>query len=175
MTRLLRHHPIGADVNPKRDAAVRKLIKRLAPKDLDALFTLRETELATGGDAETSAAELEKLRSVRAAIARVRRSGALALRRFDLAINGQEVMQALGCGPGRIVGQALRHLTDQVVEDPARNTPEQLRHATRTLGRERSTRRGSLVSRAACAARGSPRTRGTSPPPAWRRSARRRR
>jgi tRNA nucleotidyltransferase (CCA-adding enzyme) len=126
VTRLLRRHPIGADVNPKRDDAVRKLIRRLGPKDLDALFTLRETELATGGDVEASAAELEKLRTVQAAIARIRRSGALALRRSDLAITGQEVMQLLGCGPGRIVGQALRHLTDQVVEDPARNTPEQL-------------------------------------------------
>jgi tRNA nucleotidyltransferase (CCA-adding enzyme) len=127
VTRLLRRHPIGADVNPKRDAAVRKLIKRLGPEDLDALFTLRETELATGSDAEASAAELERLRSVQAAIARIRRSGALALHRFDLAITGQDAMEVLGCGPGRIVGQALRHLTDRVVEDPARNTPEQLR------------------------------------------------
>jgi len=127
VTHLLRRHPIGADVNPKRDAAVRKLIKRLGPEDLDALFTLRETELATGSDAEASAAELEQLRSVQAAIARVLRSGALALHRFDLAITGKEVMEVLGCGPGRIIGQALRHLTDQVVEDPALNTPEQLR------------------------------------------------
>ena len=138
VTRLLRRHPIGADVNPKRDDAVRKLIKRLGPKDLDALFTLRETELAAEADAETSAAEIEKLRSVQAAIARIRRSGALALRRSDLAITGQEVMQALGCGPGRIVGQALRHLTDQVVEDPARNTPEQLRALLELWAAERS-------------------------------------
>jgi tRNA nucleotidyltransferase (CCA-adding enzyme) len=138
VTRLLRRHPIGADVNPKRDAAVRKLIKRLGPEDLDALFTLRETELATGSDAEASAAELERLRSVQAAIARIRRSGALALHRFDLAITGQDAMEVLGCGPGRIVGQALRHLTDRVVEDPARNTPEQLRALLERWAAERS-------------------------------------
>jgi tRNA nucleotidyltransferase (CCA-adding enzyme) len=138
VTRLLRRHPIGADVNPKRDAAVRKLIKRLGPEDLDALYTLRETELATGSDAEASAAELERLRSVQAAIARIRRSGALALHRFDLAITGQDAMEVLGCGPGRIVGQALRHLTDRVVEDPARNTPEQLRALLERWAAERS-------------------------------------
>jgi tRNA nucleotidyltransferase (CCA-adding enzyme) len=138
VTRLLRRHPIGADVNPKRDVAVRKLIKRLGPKDLDALFTLRETELATGSGAEALAAELEKLRSLQAAIARVRRSGALALRRSDLAISGQDVMRVLACGPGRTVGQALRHLTDQVVEDPARNTPEQLYALLELWAAERS-------------------------------------
>jgi tRNA nucleotidyltransferase (CCA-adding enzyme) len=137
---LLRRHPIGADVNPKRDAAVRKLIKRLGPEDLEALFALREVEIAVGSDAEASAAELEKLRSVRAAIARIRRSGALALRRFDLAITGQEVMEVLGCGPGRRVGQALRHLTDQVVEDPACNTPEQLLAMLESWASQRSGR-----------------------------------
>jgi tRNA nucleotidyltransferase (CCA-adding enzyme) len=138
MTRLLRHHPIGANVNPKRDDAVRKLIKRVGPENLDVLCTLRETELATRSDAEASAAELEQLRSVRAAIARVRRAGALALHRLDLAVTGQDVMEVLGCGPGRVVGQALRHLTDRVVEDPARNTPEQLRALLERWAAERA-------------------------------------
>jgi tRNA nucleotidyltransferase (CCA-adding enzyme) len=137
VTRLLRHHPIGAGVNPKRDAAVRKLIKNLRPEDLDALCTLRETELAAGSDAEASTAGLEQLCSFQAAIARVRRSGALALHRFDLTITGRDVMEVLGCGPGRLVGQALRHLTDQVVEDPARNTPEQLRELLKRWAAER--------------------------------------
>jgi tRNA nucleotidyltransferase (CCA-adding enzyme) len=124
---LLRHHPIGADVNPKRDSAVRKLIKRVRPENLEALYTLRETEIGTGGDAVAAAAELDQLRSIQAAVTRARQSGVLALRRFDLAISGRDVMHVLGCGPGRAVGQALRHLTDQVIEDPALNTPEQLR------------------------------------------------
>jgi tRNA nucleotidyltransferase (CCA-adding enzyme) len=127
VARLLRRHPIGADVNPKRDAAVRKLIKGLGPEDIDALYALREAELAAGNDAEALASVVEQLRAVQAAIARVRRSGAMALHRCDLAITGQDVMAVLECGPGRVVGQALRHLTERVVEDPARNTPEQLR------------------------------------------------
>jgi hypothetical protein len=36
-------------------------------------------------------------------------------------------MKLLGCGPGPSVGRALRHLTDCVVEDPSRNTPDALR------------------------------------------------
>jgi tRNA nucleotidyltransferase (CCA-adding enzyme) len=138
VVRLLRHHPIGASVNPKRDAAVRKLIRRLGPEDLEALFALRETELAARDGAEPPAAELEQLSSIRAAIARARRAGALALRRSDLALSGQDVMALLGCGPGRVVGQALRHLTDQVVEDPSLNTPEQLRALLARWATERS-------------------------------------
>ena len=124
---LLGHHPIGADLNPKRDAAVRKLIKSAGEKNLAALYTLREVEIGVAEDAVTAAASLDQLRSVRAAIARVRQAGALALRRLDLAIDGREVMALLGCGPGRSVGQALRRLTDRVIEDPALNTPEHLR------------------------------------------------
>jgi tRNA nucleotidyltransferase (CCA-adding enzyme) len=123
---LLRQHPVGVDLNPKRDAAVRKLIKKAGLEDLDALFTLRECEIAAG-DVEAAAAALAKLRSIQTAVERVQQSRELALRRCDLALRGREVMQLLGCGPGRRVGRALRHLTDQVIEDPARNTPEQLR------------------------------------------------
>jgi hypothetical protein len=36
-------------------------------------------------------------------------------------------MRALDCRPGPVVGRALRHLTDRVVEDPSQNTPERLR------------------------------------------------
>jgi tRNA nucleotidyltransferase (CCA-adding enzyme) len=37
----------------------------------------------------------------------------------------------LGCGPGPEVGRALRFLTLQVLEDPARNRPETLRELLR--------------------------------------------
>ena len=38
-----------------------------------------------------------------------------------------EVMARLGRGPGPQVGRALAWLTEQVVDDPERNTPETLR------------------------------------------------
>ena len=60
----------------------------------------------------------------------MRRSGALALHRFDLAIRGDEVMRLLGSGPGPHVGLALRFLTECVIEDPACNTPERCARAS---------------------------------------------
>ena len=78
-----------------------------------------------------SAYALRTLAALRAAVERVRRSGTLALRRLDLALDGRAVMQILGCGPGREVGRALRALTEAVVEDPGCNTPEGLRQRLR--------------------------------------------
>ena len=57
----------------------------------------------------------------------MQRAGTLALRRFDLAIDGKRVMEILSWEAGPEVGRALRYLTDQVIEDPAQNDPETLR------------------------------------------------
>jgi hypothetical protein len=56
----------------------------------------------------------------------------------ELALDGQAVMERLGCGPGRQIGQALRFLEAAAVDDPSINTPdglgELLRVWTETLG-----------------------------------------
>jgi tRNA nucleotidyltransferase (CCA-adding enzyme) len=44
-----------------------------------------------------------------------------ALAAQDLALDGRAVMAILGAGPGPHVGEALRHLLDRVLEDPALN------------------------------------------------------
>ena len=44
----------------------------------------------------------------------------------DLALQGREIMSALGIGPSPQVGQATRFLLDQVLEDPTRNNPSAL-------------------------------------------------
>ena len=119
-------HPIGAGLNPKRDVAIRRLIRQVGADDIALLDTLRSVEIDVAGGPE-AAAEHAKLDALAAAVERVQRAGALALRRFDLALDGREVMQILDCGPGRKVGLALQHLTEAVIEEPSRNTPSGLR------------------------------------------------
>jgi tRNA nucleotidyltransferase (CCA-adding enzyme) len=125
---LLRWHPVESGVVPSRDASVRQHLKRVGEHNVDGLLALRRAELlhadATRG--QQAALELERISELEAAFERVRRAGKLALQRQDLAIDGQTVMRILGCEPGPIVGRALRHLTDRVVEDPSCNTPEAL-------------------------------------------------
>jgi len=121
---LLENHPIDGGLNPKRDVAVRRRIKRARIESLPALFALRRAEIAVAGDGVEG--DLEIVNRVEAAFERVQRAGELALYRFDLAIDGADVMEALGSGPGRHVGRALRYLTERVVEDPNANTREEL-------------------------------------------------
>lgn len=44
-----------------------------------------------------------------------------------LALNGAQVMEALGVGPSPLVGQATAFLLERVLEEPSLNTPEALR------------------------------------------------
>lgn len=123
---LLAHHPIGAGLNPKRDAAIRRLIRQVGIADVALLETLRSAEIDVAGGPE-AVAEHAKLAALAVAVERVQQAGALALQRFDLALDGREVMQILGCGPGRTIGLALRYLTEAVIDQPNRNTKTELR------------------------------------------------
>jgi tRNA nucleotidyltransferase (CCA-adding enzyme) len=127
--RLLRLHPLEHGADAAHAASVRRLLRRSGEGDFDGLLALRRAELERGADSKRPDAEAGRARlaALEQAAARVREAGALALHRFDLAIRGDEVMRILGCGPGPRVGQALRFLTDCVVEDPACNTPDALR------------------------------------------------
>jgi tRNA nucleotidyltransferase (CCA-adding enzyme) len=129
VARLLSLHPVEAVGDPTRDADVRRLLKRAGEDEGATLIALRRAELCCGKRAgsERANAALTRLDALEAGIERVRRAGALALRRFDLAIAGKQVMEILACDAGPQVGQALQHLTDRVVEDPSLNTPEALR------------------------------------------------
>jgi tRNA nucleotidyltransferase (CCA-adding enzyme) len=126
---LLAMHPLEANVDGTSDTSVRRLLKRAGEANVEALLALREAELGAweARRLEYVRAVRAELRVLRAGLARVRTAGHVALQRLDLAVDGRFVMEVLGCAPGPQVGRALRFLTDRVLEDPARNTPEALR------------------------------------------------
>jgi len=53
-------------------------------------------------------------------------AGPVVTKLADLAIDGQDVMKALGCPPGRHVGDLLRRLEARVVDEPELNRREDL-------------------------------------------------
>jgi tRNA nucleotidyltransferase/poly(A) polymerase len=126
---LLSWHPVEAGIDPDRDASVRRHLKRIGEDQALKLLALRRAELGAGSEARSPrASELAaRVDAVEAAFQRVHEHGVLALHRQALAIDGQEIMRLLELPPGPQVGRALAHLTELVVEDPARNTPEKLR------------------------------------------------
>jgi len=130
--RLLEYHPLDTAVDPRNDASVRKLLRVLPEEDLSALFQMRDQELeqlgmaANGGVQTEVTAAQTGLDALRRAIDRVGANDERRRKRTDLAVGGRDVMEALGCGPGRRVGLALAYLADRVAGDPGCNSPEAL-------------------------------------------------
>jgi tRNA nucleotidyltransferase (CCA-adding enzyme) len=73
--------------------------------------------------AEAPVADLEKVNRFRQMVRREQKS---PHRLADLAVDGTDLIE-LGFTPGPELGQALQALLHDVVEDPSRNTPEELR------------------------------------------------
>jgi hypothetical protein len=99
------------------------MLARVRDDAFDDLVAVRRADVQGRGRAVPEGlAELDRL------VARVeaerRRRPALGPK--DLALRGSEVMAALGVGPSPAVGEAIRHLLELVLEDPSRNTRDQL-------------------------------------------------
>lgn len=114
VTHLVRQLPVAYS-RAWSDADVRRFLQRVGPEHLDDLFGLAET---------LEQPEADWIAELRARAGAVR--GELVLTPKDLAITGDELMRALGSGPGRHLGEIFRILVDRVTEDPTLNRPEAL-------------------------------------------------
>ncbi|HYG66867.1 MAG TPA: tRNA cytidylyltransferase [Anaeromyxobacteraceae bacterium] len=109
----------GAAPAPEEPAHVRRWLARVGPARADAVLALR--------DAEVLAAPPSRRERLRAAAGALRARVATVtaqrppLATGDLAMDGAAVMRFLDLPPGPAVGEALRHLLDRVLEDPALN------------------------------------------------------
>jgi len=104
------------------DAAVRRWVRRVGEDAVADLFDVRIADMLGNGLKTGFPAQLEPLRR---RIGRVL-AGSRALRVGDLAVDGCDVMKALGIGPGPAVGEALEALLEEVLEEPGGNTRERL-------------------------------------------------
>lgn len=119
---VVRHHMYAYEAT-WTDAAVRRFIRRLGDTDRDLLFALRRADDRASGigpGGEAIQAELER----RIATELEREPGLLVHRR--LAIDGDDLQRELGMAPGPELGALLEHLTELVLEEPARNEPATL-------------------------------------------------
>ena len=88
------------------DGTVRRFVRRVGEETLQALFALREGDVAGRGFGEDPEREIGELRQRIAAVA----AADAALHVTDLAIDGKDVMRILGLPPGREVGVILERL-----------------------------------------------------------------
>jgi tRNA nucleotidyltransferase (CCA-adding enzyme) len=125
---LIRHHILCYD-ETWTDAAVRRWLRRVGPELAPDLYALgRADVLAKGKDASV---DLERLVALEKHAEKLVAEGA-ALGPKDLALDGRVLMQELGIPPGRQVGELLRALLEEVVENPALNERDTLLRIART-------------------------------------------
>jgi tRNA nucleotidyltransferase (CCA-adding enzyme) len=118
------------------DATVRRVLARIGPSELLALWALRRADLNARGRLVQ-----EGLLTQQAAEERFAREleRSAALRTSDLAIGGEDVMRVLKIGPGRQVGEVLAQLLERVIDDPDLNTRETLLRLVAEEARKLST------------------------------------
>lgn len=126
---LVRHHIICYDEHWS-DAAVRRWLKRVTPELAAELYVLCRADILGKGREQEQ--DLKNLEGLKVHAARVVAEGA-AFGLRDLAVDGALLMRELGLAPGRQIGELLRELLDEVVENPAINRAPELVERARLL------------------------------------------
>jgi tRNA nucleotidyltransferase (CCA-adding enzyme) len=120
VARLVAHHVPGPEAG-ESDAALRRFIRSVGPALVDDLLRLRRAEdIASGRDPGTSGTD-ELARRVGSQLA-----AKVPLSLADLAVDGHDLQEELGLARGPALGAVLGLLLEVVLDDPARNTREDL-------------------------------------------------
>jgi tRNA nucleotidyltransferase (CCA-adding enzyme) len=119
---LVRHHIICYDAQWS-DAAVRRWLRRVTPELAEELYVLCHADIVAKG--REHAQDLANLEGLKLHAARVMSEGA-AFGVKDLAVDGRTLMQELGLPPSRRIGDLLRELLEDVVENPSLNERSKL-------------------------------------------------
>jgi tRNA nucleotidyltransferase (CCA-adding enzyme) len=126
---LVRHHIICYD-EQWSDSAVRRWLKRVTPELAEELYVLCRADII--GKGREHEQDLKNLEGLKLHAARVVAEGA-AFGLRELALDGGALMRELGLAPGRQIGDLLRDLLEEVVENPALNTAPQLLERAKLL------------------------------------------
>ncbi|MFH0749423.1 MAG: CCA tRNA nucleotidyltransferase [Candidatus Gottesmanbacteria bacterium] len=115
---LIRWHQFSVDER-QTDSAIRRIIRRVGKENMNDMLALRIGDRLGGGALETSwRLELFKKR-----LEEVQKQP-FSIK--DLKVNGNDVMNILGCRPGPIVGETLNELFSKVEKGTLKNEREVL-------------------------------------------------
>ncbi len=101
------------------DAAIRRFIRRVGKENINDVLLLRIGDRKGGGSKTTNWRLMELQRRIGEQLFE-------PLQIRDMAVNGEDVMRVLGIKPGPSVGEILKKLFDEVLEDTRKNQRELL-------------------------------------------------
>jgi tRNA nucleotidyltransferase (CCA-adding enzyme) len=102
---------------------VRRWLRRVTPELAEDLYLLCHADIVAKGREHGD--DLKNLAGLKLHAARVMSEGA-AFGVKDLAIDGRTLMQELGLPPSRRIGEVLRELLEDVIENPTLNESSKL-------------------------------------------------
>ena len=127
---LVDRHMFTTDVT---DKGLRRLIRRVGIDLIFDLLDLRRADVvgqAMGGSTE----DVDRFENdIRAELSRKP-----PFSRSDLVLDGQDLIRMFGIKPGPLVGEILDQLMEAVLDDPGKNTVEELQAIARKVYQERS-------------------------------------
>jgi tRNA nucleotidyltransferase/poly(A) polymerase len=139
VSNLIEHHLDVMNYDPQwSDSALRRLIRRVGPRDIKLLLVLRRADLLAHGLPNED--KMNLLNELENRVDHILKRP-LALSSRDLALNGHEVMDLLGLTEGPEVGRVLDHLMETVVDQPELNTKEGLTALLKEMGTSAPRRR----------------------------------
>jgi putative nucleotidyltransferase with HDIG domain len=123
VTNLVTHHmSVAVYHSGWSDGALRRLIRRVGPDNIDHLLGFRRADILAHGLEDKNVGQFRDLKKRVAEL----RKGPLALEPQDLAVGGHRVMQITGLSQGPEVGEVLKRLLEKVTEHPELNNEEML-------------------------------------------------
>jgi len=129
ISHLVRYHMFYYNVGEVSEAGVRRFLARVGPENVDDLLKLREADRIGSG---TPKAVPYKNRHLLFMIEKVKHD---PLSPKMLKVNGNDAMEILKIPAGPKVGQILAILLDEVIENPKRNSIENLKLKIEDLGK----------------------------------------
>ncbi len=115
---LVRYHMFAYD-SQMTDKAIRRFIKRIGKENINDMMMLRIGDRKGGGSKATS----WRLRELQERVGKLMYT---PLQINDLKVNGKDVMKTLNIKPGPKVGEVLKKLFEEVMDDAAKNDREYL-------------------------------------------------
>lgn len=121
VTSLVRHHMFYY-TDEWTDSAVRRFIRKVGLELIPELFILREADRVGGGIRKGNSYHLQRLQEHIEKI--LEEENAFSLK--DLKVNGYDVMKIKNIPPSPAVGKILNYLLEVVLENPEKNTRDEL-------------------------------------------------
>lgn len=127
ITKLVRWHMFFSDTEKITLSAVRRIVTRVGREYIWELMNLRAADRIGTGRPKESPYRLRKYHSMVEEVLRDPLSVSM------LAINGGKILEITGLAPGPKVGWILHALLEEVLDEPAKNTAENMEKRAREL------------------------------------------